>query len=62
MKPTDMWTNDFKWIPRPMCHNGDPCHISAPRGSKTGTQGLKNNYERSKIPADLFKEILKIKG
>jgi len=60
MKPTDIWTNDFKWIPRPMCHNGDPCHISAPRGSKTGTQGLKNNYERSKIPKDLFKEILKI--
>jgi|TARA_R110002020_G_scaffold468521_2_gene692845 hypothetical protein len=58
MKPTDIWTNNNKWVPRPMCKNGDPCHVSAPRGSKTGTQGLKNNYERSKIPYDLCKEIL----
>ena len=58
MKPTDIWTNNAKWVPQPMCKNGDPCHISAPRGSRTGTQGLKNNYERSKIPYDLCKEIL----
>ena len=58
MKPTDIWTNSEKWIPRPMCKNGDPCHISAPRGSRTGTQGLANAYERSKIPEDLCKEIL----
>lgn len=38
MKPTDIWTNNVNWKPRPMCKNGDPCHISAPRGSKTGTQ------------------------
>jgi hypothetical protein len=59
MKPTDIWTNSTKWIPRPMCKNGDPCHVSAPRGSKTGTQGLKGAYERSKIPEDLCFEILK---
>jgi len=59
MKPTDIWTNSIKWIPRPMCKNGDPCHVSAPRGSKTGTQGLKGSYERSKIPEDLCYEILK---
>jgi hypothetical protein len=59
MKPTDIWTNSTKWIPRPMCKNGDPCHIAAPRGSKTGTQGLKGSYERSKIPEDLCYEILK---
>lgn len=58
MKPTDIWTNSTKWIPRPMCKNGDPCHVSAPRGSKTGTQGLKGSYERSKIPEDLCYEIL----
>lgn len=23
-----------------MCKNGDPCHIAAPRGSTTGTQGM----------------------
>ena len=59
MKPTDIWTNSTKWIPRPMCKNGDHCHVAAPRGSKTGTQGLKGSYERSKIPEDLCYEILK---
>jgi hypothetical protein len=59
MKPTDIWTNSDKWISRPMCSNGSPCHISAPRGSRTGTQGLANAYERSKIPEDLCVEILK---
>tara|TARA_R110000737_G_scaffold239069_1_gene251096 strand:- start:68 stop:700 length:633 start_codon:yes stop_codon:yes gene_type:complete len=59
MKPTDIWTNDKEWNPREMCKNGMPCHKSAPRGSRTGTQGLKDNYERSKVPAELCKEILK---
>lgn len=58
MKPTDIWTNSTKWTPRPMCKNGDPCHVAAPRGSSTGTQGLKGAYERSKIPEDLCYEIL----
>lgn len=59
MKPTDIWTDSLNWIPRPMCKNGDDCHIAAPRGSSTGTQGLKGAYERSKIPEDLCLEILK---
>ena len=58
MKPTDIWTNS-KWTPKPMCKNGDKCHMPAPRGSKTGTQGLKGSYDRSKIPPQLFFEILK---
>jgi hypothetical protein len=58
MKPTDIWTNSKNWKPKPICKNGDKCHISAPRGSKTGTQGLKNAYERSKLPELLCKEIL----
>ena len=57
MKPTDLWHN-LNWTPRPMCKNGMPCHEAAPRGSKTGTQGLKGNYERSKVPYELCKEIL----
>lgn len=60
MKPTDIWTNNSKWIPRPMCKNGDPCHTSAPRGSRTGTQGRKNSFERSKVPFELCDEVLKI--
>jgi hypothetical protein len=58
MKPTDIWTNSDTWTPKPMCKNGDSCHISAPRGSRTGTQGLANAYERSKIPEELCLEIL----
>ena len=57
MKPTDIWTN-IDWIPRKMCKNGDSCHVSAPRGSRTGTQGLKNDYERSKVPYQLCKELI----
>ena len=59
MKPTDIWTNSNVWVPRPMCKNGDPCHVAAPRGSRTGTQGRSNAYERSKIPDELCQEILK---
>jgi len=61
-KPTDIWTNLKNWNPK-TCHNfkkGQPKHChheSAPRGSKTGTQGLKGNMERSVIPPALFHEI-----
>lgn len=60
-KPTDIFTNDFEWIPRPVCKNGNKkCHHEpAPRGSKTGTQGRKGSYERSRIPEELCIEILK---
>ena len=60
MKPTDIWTNHPKPNFKPMCKNGDPCHISAPRGSKTGTQGRKNSIERSLIPDELCNYIVKI--
>lgn len=55
MKPTDIWTNHPNPQFKPPCHNGDECHASAPRGAKTGTQGLKGSIERSKIP-NLFCE------
>lgn len=59
-KPTDIWTNSDKWVPKPVCHNGNKeCHHApAPRGSKTGTQGRKGSYERSKIPEQLCYEVL----
>lgn len=60
MKPTDIWTNHPAPNFRPMCHNGDSCHTAAPRGSKTGTQGLKNSKERAKIPEQLCDHIAKI--
>jgi hypothetical protein len=59
-KPTDIWTNSQTWKPRNICHNGNKnCHHQpAPRGSKTGTQGRKGSYERSKIPRELCLEVL----
>jgi len=69
-KPTDIWTNSKTWIPRCECKNykydkdgniiDKHCHHeSARRGAKTGTQGKKGSYERSKIPEQLCEEILK---
>ncbi len=58
MKPTDIWTNATWWKPKPPCKNGMKCHVSAPRGSKTGTQGIKGARDRGKIPSQLFEEIL----
>lgn len=58
MKPTDIWTNNPDWKPKPACNNGDSCHVSAPRGSQTGTQGLVGDYERSKLPENLCLEVL----
>nr|DAY69830.1 MAG TPA: DNA (cytosine 5) methyltransferase [Caudoviricetes sp.] len=60
MKPTDIWTNHPNPNFIPMCKNGDPCHVPAPRGSRTGTQGLKNAKERSIIPELLCKHIVDI--
>jgi hypothetical protein len=59
-KPTDIWTNNDNWIPRPQCHNGNKnCHHQpAPRGSRTGTQGIKGSFDRSKIPHQLCVEVL----
>lgn len=50
MKPTDIWTNHPRPGFKPPCKNGDPCHVSAPRGARTGTQGLAGSVERSRIP------------
>jgi site-specific DNA-cytosine methylase len=59
-KPTDIFTNSKTWIPRPVCRNGNKyCHHEpAPRGSKAGTQGRKNHYDRSRIPEQLCYSIL----
>jgi hypothetical protein len=68
-KPTDIWTNSKTWTPREECHNykydkegnmiNRHCHHeSARRGTKTGTQGRKDSYNRSKIPYELCIEIL----
>lgn len=59
MKPTDLFHNIPNFNPK-CCKNGDSCHVAAPRGSKTGTQGLKGSVDRSKIPEALCLEIIKL--
>ena len=58
MKPTDLWGAVDGWTARPHCKNGDTCHEAAPRGSKTGTQGIKGSRQRSMVPIELSREIL----
>jgi hypothetical protein len=58
MKPTDLWGVVPHWVSRPPCKNGDNCHTPAPRGARTGTQGLQGAKFRSMVPYDLGKEIM----
>lgn len=60
MKPTDIWTNHPEPLFKLPCKNGDSCHISAPRGATTGTQGLKGSKERAVIPKLLCEHIVDI--
>ena len=60
MKPTDIWTNHPNPNFIPPCKNGDPCHAPAPRGSKTGTQGIKCSVDRSRIPDKLCEYIVEL--
>src|SRR5262249_43390535 len=57
MKPTDIWTNASWWEPRPACRPRMLCHESAPRGARTGTQGIIGAVNRGRIPPALFHEI-----
>ena len=59
MKPTDFWSNiDLRL--KPACKNGDPCHQSAPRGTKNGLQGVKGSVLRSTYPKELCTHIVDI--
>lgn len=60
MKPTDIWTNVENPNFKPPCKNGDTCHVAAPRGSVTGTMGIKGARDRSKIPEALCEHIVAI--
>lgn len=60
MKPTDIWTNHSDPQFKPPCKNGATCHEAAPRGSITGTQGLRNSKDRGVIPYSLCKHIVDI--
>lgn len=59
-KPTDIWTNHPNPEFKEPCKRGASCHDAAPRGSKTGTQALKNAVEKAKIPVMLCEHIVDI--
>ena len=59
-KPTDIWTNHPNPQFKPPCKPGADCHVAAPRGARTGTQGMKNAQERAVIPPMLCEHIVDI--
>lgn len=59
-KPTDIWTDHPDPRFKPPCKPGSPCHVAAPRGSRTGTQGLPDAKERSRIPPGFCEHIVEI--
>ena len=60
MKPTDIWTNHPFPNFKPPCKNGDPCHVRAPRGARTGTQGIDGKLTRAKLPIELCEHVQSI--
>lgn len=59
-KPTNIWTNHPNPKFLPPCKNGEKDHAPAPRGSKSGTQGMKGAKERSTYPKLLIEHIVDI--
>ena len=57
MKPTDLWGGIEGWLPSRMCRPRAACHESAPRGARTGTQGIKLVADRSRVPYALSEEV-----
>jgi len=59
MKPTDIWGTLPPYFKAKKCKSGDPCHEKAPRGSRKGTQGMKDAKERARIPPRLGASLAK---
>jgi hypothetical protein len=58
MKPTDLWGGfPPSLVLFPPCHNGAPCHVRAPRGSRTGIQGSMSPAERARVPYALSRQV-----
>lgn len=61
MKPTDLWSD--RWPPslllKEPCKPGYSCHVAAPRGSRTGTQGYAGDdyWIKSVVPYELAEAV-----
>jgi len=61
MKPTDLWGGFPPSLAlKPQCAKGAPCHVAAPRGSRTpgSVQGTASSAERAKIPEALARVVM----
>ena len=58
-KATDFFSNIDLHL-NPPCKNGSPCHEKAPRGARTGLQGIKDPALKSIYPPELCKHIVKV--
>ena len=56
----DLYTNHPNPKFKEPCKRGAPCHDAAPRGSRTGTQALRNAMEKARIPIMLCEHIVNI--
>lgn len=56
-KPTDLWGDFPPGFEARACKQGAACHVAAPRGSRTGTQGL-GRAAAAMLPPDLGRELL----
>lgn len=59
-KATDIFTNHPSPEFKPPCKNGDPCHQSAPRGTRQGLQAIRGTALRSAYPPLLCEHIVDI--
>lgn len=57
MKPTDLFGVFPPGFDARACRNGAPCHVAAPRGARTGTQGL-GPVEAAMLPPGLGVELV----
>lgn len=58
MKLTNLWGRwPSTWRPHAKCRNGHPDHAAAPRGAKTGTQGIKGSADRAVVPYGLSLDL-----
>lgn len=58
-KATDFFSNIDLHL-KPPCKNGSPCHEPAPRGAKTGLQGITDKALKAIYPPLLCDDIVKI--
>lgn len=57
-KPTDLWGGFPPSLElRASCRNGDPCHIAAPRGSRTAVQGGRDLFGGFRERGDYLRNL-----